>query len=109
MLVLMMIIYTAATALAGFSQDIYTLLAIRTIQGIAIANTPIGLKIIRDQFPKSKFSIGQSIVTSAYSAGMALGVVLTNFSSNYWLANYILHLRSNCSHTFILYLAKSPS
>jgi MFS family permease len=46
MLVLMMIIYTAATALAGFSQDIYTLLAIRTIQGIAIANTPIGLKII---------------------------------------------------------------
>jgi MFS family permease len=76
MLILMMIIYTAATALAGFSQDIYTLLAIRAIQGIAIANTPIGLKIIRDQFPKSKFSIGQSIVTSAYSAGMALGVVL---------------------------------
>jgi MFS family permease len=76
MLVLMMIIYTASTALAGFSQDINTLLAIRAIQGIAIANTPIGLKIIRDQFPKGKFSVGQSIVTSAYSAGMALGVVL---------------------------------
>jgi len=76
MMVLMMIIYTAGTALAGFSQDINTLLAIRALQGIAIANTPIGLKIIRDQFPKGKFSIGQSIVTSAYSAGMALGVVL---------------------------------
>lgn len=76
MLVLMMIIYTASTALAGFSQDINTLLAIRAIQGIAIANTPIGLKIIRDQFPRGKFSVGQSIVTSAYSAGMALGVVL---------------------------------
>jgi MFS family permease len=76
MLVLMMVIYTAATALAGLSQDINTLLAIRALQGIAIANTPIGLKIIRDQFPKGKFSVGQSIVTSAYSAGMALGVVL---------------------------------
>jgi MFS family permease len=76
MLVLMMILYTIATALAGLSQDIYTLLAIRAIQGIAIANTPIALKIIRDQFPKGKFSVGQSIVTSAYSAGMALGVVL---------------------------------
>jgi MFS family permease len=75
MLVMMMVIYTVATILAGFSQDIYTLLAIRAIQGIAIANTPIALKIIRDQFPKGKFSIGQSIVTSAYSAGMALGVV----------------------------------
>lgn len=76
MLVLMMVLYTIATALAGLSQDIYALLAIRAIQGIAIANTPIALKIIRDQFPKGKFSVGQSIVTSAYSAGMALGVVL---------------------------------
>jgi MFS family permease len=76
MLVLMMVIYTAATAVAGFSQDISTLLTIRAIQGIAIANTPIALKIIRDQFPKGKFSIGQSIVTSAYSGGMAIGVVL---------------------------------
>jgi len=76
MLLLMMVIYTAATVSAGFSQDIYTLLTIRAIQGIAIANTPIALKIIRDQFPKGKFSIGQSIITSAYSGGMALGVVL---------------------------------
>ena len=76
MLLLMMMIYTAATVFAGFSQDIYTLLTIRAIQGIAIANTPIALKIIRDQFPKGKFSIGQSIVTSAYSGGMAIGVVL---------------------------------
>ena len=76
MLLLMMVIYTAPTAVAGFSQDISTLLTIRAIQGIAIANTPIALKIIRDQFPKGKFSIGQSIVTSAYSGGMALGVVL---------------------------------
>ena len=76
MLVLMMIIYTVGTALAGFSQDINTLLAIRAIQGIAIANTPIAMKIIRDQFPKGKFSVGQSIITSAYSGGMALGVVL---------------------------------
>jgi MFS family permease len=75
MLVMMMVIYTVATIFAGFSQDIGTLLAIRAIQGIAIANTPIALKIIRDQFPKGKFSVGQSIVTSAYSAGMALGVV----------------------------------
>ena len=43
MLVLMMVLYTIATALAGLSQDIYTLLAIRAIQGIAIANTPIAM------------------------------------------------------------------
>lgn len=76
MLMLMMIIYTIGTALAGFANDINTLLIIRAIQGIAIANTPIGMKIVRDLFPPGKFSIGQSILTSAYSAGMGLGVVL---------------------------------
>lgn len=76
MLVLMMLLYTVGTALAGFSQNIYTLLITRAVQGIAIANTPIALKVIRDQFPKGKFSIGQSFITSAYSGGMAIGVVL---------------------------------
>lgn len=72
----MMAIYAVTTALAGFAKDINTLLIIRAIQGIAIANTPIALKIVRDLFPPGKFSIGQSIVTSAYSAGMGIGVVL---------------------------------
>jgi MFS family permease len=76
MLVIMMLIYAVTTALAGFVQDINTLLVIRALQGIAIANTPIALKIVRDLFPPGKFSIGQSIVTSAYSAGMGMGVVL---------------------------------
>lgn len=73
---LLLVVYTVATAVAGFAQDITTLLTIRAIQGIAISNTSIALKIIRDQFPKGKFSIDQSIVTSAYSRGMAIGVVL---------------------------------
>ena len=110
MLVLMMVLYTIATALAGLSQDIYTLLVIRAIQGIAIANTPIALKIIRDQFPKGKFSVGQSIVTSAYSAGMALGVVLGPImGSSHRLANHFLHLCSNCRNTIVLMLARSSN
>ena len=76
MLVLMMAAFAITTALAGFAQDIVTLLIIRAIQGIAIANSPIGLKVIRDQYPKGKFSVGQGIITTAYSGGMAIGVVL---------------------------------
>lgn len=76
MLILLMLIFSIATALAGFSEDITTLLIIRAIQGFAIANTPIALKIVRDLFPPGKFSIGQSIITSSYSAGMGIGVVL---------------------------------
>ena len=76
MLMMMMICYTVGTILAGFAQDISTLIAIRTLQGIAVAVMPIGFKIVRDQFPKGKFSVGQSILTSLYSGGMVVGVIL---------------------------------
>ena len=76
MLMMMMICYTVGTVLAGFAQDISTLIAIRTLQGIAVAVMPIGFKIVRDQFPKGKFSVGQSILTSLYSGGMVVGVIL---------------------------------
>jgi MFS family permease len=76
MLMLLMICYTVGTIFAGFAHDIFTLIGIRALQGIAIAVTPIGAKLIRDQFPKGKFSIGQSILLSMYSGGMAIGAVL---------------------------------
>ena len=67
MLMIMMVCFTVGTILAPFANDISTLIAIRALQGIAIAGTPISTKLIRDQFPKSKFPIGMSIYLSAYS------------------------------------------
>ena len=76
MLMIMMACFTVGTILAPFADDISTLIAIRALQGVAIASTPISTKLIRDQFPKSKFPIGLSIYLAAYSGGMALGAVL---------------------------------
>jgi MFS family permease len=68
--------FAVGTGLAGLSNDFYTLLIIRALQGIAVANTPLALKIIREQFPKEKFSIGASVVISSFSGGMVVGLVL---------------------------------
>ncbi|HET7391030.1 MAG TPA: MFS transporter, partial [Nitrososphaeraceae archaeon] len=76
MLMLMMVCFTVGTILAPFAHNISTLLALRVLQGIAVASTPISTKLIRDQVPKTKFPIGISIYLSAYSGGMALGAVL---------------------------------
>ena len=76
MLMIMMTCFTVGTILAPFAHDIYTLIGLRVLQGIAVASTPISTKIIRDQFPRTKFPIGMSIYLSAYSGGMALGAVL---------------------------------
>jgi MFS family permease len=76
MLMIMMVCFTVGTILAPFAPNISTLLALRVLQGIAVASTPISTKLIRDQVPISKFPIGLSIYLSAYSGGMALGAVL---------------------------------
>ena len=76
MLMLMMMCFAVGTILAPFSRDVYTLFAIRALQGIAVASTPISTKVIRDQFPKGKFAVGMGIYLSSYSGGMALGGVL---------------------------------
>src|SRR5438093_9175018 len=76
MLMLMLVCFTVGTILAPFAPNISTLIALRVLQGIAVASTPISTKIIRDQFPRAKFPVGMSIYLSAYSGGMALGAVL---------------------------------
>ena len=93
MLMIMMACFTIGTILAPFSHDIYTLIGLRVLQGIAVASTPISTKIIRDQFPRTKFPIGMSIYLSAYSGGMALGAVLgpvVAASSAGWQGNFYL-------------------
>jgi MFS family permease len=64
------------TSLAGFATEIYVMLIVRSIQGVAVAILPVTFKIIRDQFPVEKLSIGQSIVTAMYSAGSVVGLTV---------------------------------
>jgi MFS family permease len=76
MLLIELACFSVGTALAGFAQDFYSLLIIRALQGIAVANTPLALKIIREEFPAEKFSVGASIIIASFSGGMVVGLVL---------------------------------
>jgi MFS family permease len=108
MLMVMMTCFTAGTILAPFSPNISTLLALRVLQGIAVASTPISTKLIRDQLPMSKFPIGISIYLAAYSGGMALGAVLgpivvagTGWQGNFYLCAPIAVVLSFASWRFV--------
>ena len=60
---------TVGTALAGFSQEIYTLLVLRVLQGIAVALVPISVRIARELYPLKKFPMAQGVILSMYQAG----------------------------------------
>src|SRR5215203_2706879 len=75
-LLLVMIIYTAGTSLGIISNDISTMIIVRTIQGIGMSVFPIAFTIIREKFPENKLSIAQGILTSLFAVGGVIGLSL---------------------------------
>lgn len=76
MLLLVFMCYTVGVVLAPFTQDIYVLLALRALQGVAVAVVPIATRIARDIFPPEKFPMAQGTILSMYQGGSAVGLVL---------------------------------
>jgi MFS family permease len=76
MQMIMMLCFTVGTILAPFAPNFSILIALRVLQGIAVATTPISTKLIRDNVPASKFSVGMSIYLACYMGGMSIGAVI---------------------------------
>jgi MFS family permease len=76
MVLVIFIIYIVGIAIGGMSNNIYTLILARIIQGIGISMFPIAFGIIRDQFPMSKIAIGIGIFSSMFAAGSVVGIAI---------------------------------
>ncbi len=83
--------YIIGLAMAGFSPNIYFLIAARAIQGVGMAMFVIAFGIVRDQFPREKLSIGQGVISSMFASGAVLGHLLGGFIiQNYgWQATFL--------------------
>jgi MFS family permease len=84
-------VYIIGLAMAGFSPNIYFLVAARAVQGIGMAMFVIAFGIIRDQFPREKISIGQGVISSMFASGAVLGLLLGGIIiQNYgWHATFL--------------------
>lgn len=76
MFIIVMICYTVGISLSSFSEDISTLLALRVLQGLAVAVIPLGSKIVRDVYPDQKYVQAQGILTSMFSVGSVIGLIV---------------------------------
>jgi MFS family permease len=76
MFLVVMVCYTAGISLAPFSPDISTLLALRVVQGVVVAVIPLSAKMVRDVYPDEKFVQAQGILTSMFSVGSVIGLVV---------------------------------
>lgn len=83
--------YIIGLTMAGFSPNIYFLIAARAVQGAGMAMFVIAFSIIRDQFPREKMSIGQGVISSMFASGAVLGLLLGGIViQNYgWQATFL--------------------
>ena len=76
MLLVVFICYIVGVIFAPFTENFYTLIGLRVLQGVAVALVPVSVRIARDLYPPAKFPFAQGMILSMYQGGSAIGLVL---------------------------------
>ncbi len=83
-------LYSVAVLLAGFSPNIYFLIAARAVQGFGFTLFPLGLAIITDVFPRDRVAVAQGILSAMVAIGMTVGMIAGAYIEEYlgWRAMF---------------------
>jgi MFS family permease len=81
---IIMTIFVASIAIAGFSKNIETLIGVRIVQGIGLSMFIIALSIMQSNVPKEKYALANGILASAYFSGSSIGLVLGGVIIHYF-------------------------
>jgi MFS family permease len=83
-LLIIMVIYTVGVFGGSVSNDIYSMIISRTIQGIGMSVFPIVFAIVQDQFPRKKISIAQGTLASMFAFGGVIGLLAGGYIIEYF-------------------------
>jgi len=85
-------VYTLAVLLAGFSPNVYFLIAIRAVQGFGFSLFPLSLAIVTDIFPKEKVALAQGIISAMVAIGMTIGMIAGAYIEEYFGWRMMFHI-----------------
>ena len=90
MMVIVMFTYAAAVSVTGFSPTFAFMVGARTIQGIGLTIMPLGMSLVREEFPREMVPRAQGILSSMFGIGFAVSLPLGSWvSQDYgWRTTY---------------------
>ncbi len=107
-----LIVYTAAVSVTGFSPTFGFMVASRAVQGIGLTIFPLAMSLVREEFPKEMVPRAQGILSALFGAGFAVSLPLGSFVSNAygWQFTYHTAIPFVLAATIacILFLRESP-
>ncbi|MGI0151235.1 MAG: MFS transporter, partial [Thermoplasmata archaeon] len=82
--------YAAAVSVTGFSPNFTFMLAARAVQGIGLTILPVGMALMREEFPRELVPRAQGLLSAMFGIGFAVSLPLGSFvSQNYgWRDTY---------------------
>lgn len=82
--------YAAAVSVTGFSPTFAFMVAARTVQGIGLTILPLGMALVREEFPRELVPRAQGLLSAMFGVGFVISLPLGSFvSSNYgWRVTY---------------------
>ncbi|MCW6159153.1 MAG: MFS transporter [Thermoplasmatales archaeon] len=77
-----LIVYAIFVSVTGFSPNFTFMVVSRAIQGIGLTILPLGMSLIREEFPKEMIPKAQALISAMFGAGFAISLPLGSFVSN---------------------------
>lgn len=89
-LIAVMLGYAAAVSVTGFSPTFSFMVAARTVQGIGLTIMPLGMALMREEFPRELVPRAQGLLSAMFGVGFVISLPLGSFvSQNYgWRDTY---------------------
>jgi len=85
-----MLAYAAAVSVTGFSPNFTFMVAARTIQGVGLTILPLGMALVREEFPRELVPRAQGLLSAMFGIGFAISLPIGSYvSQNYgWRDTY---------------------
>jgi MFS family permease len=80
-MVAVMFTYAAAVTVTGFSPTFAFMVGARTVQGVGLTIMPLGMSLMREEFPREMVPKAQGILSAMFGIGFAISLPLGSFVS----------------------------
>ena len=84
MMSIVMLLYAGAVSVTGFSPNFTFMVISRAVQGIGLTIMPLGMAIVREEFPRNMVPKAQALISGMFGVGFAVSLPLGSFISDYY-------------------------